>query len=53
MNPELLRALAEVLDAGAAKCRQWVLNNDRQQDADVLQAMGNKARELADLWEES
>ena len=44
---EIMIAIAEVLEAGAAKSRQWILNPDRQQDADVLEAMADKARELA------
>lgn len=44
---EIFNGLAEVYEAGARKSRQWTLNANRQQEAEVFQAMADKAREIA------
>lgn len=49
---DILYAIANVIEAGAEKSRQWVLNNDRQQDAQVFQAMADRARAEARHLEE-
>lgn len=43
----VLEALAEVLEEGARYSRGWSMNGDRQQDAQVYEAMAVKARQLA------
>lgn len=46
---EVLLAMADVLSAGAKTSRQWPLNVIRTQDAEVLEAMAQRARELAEV----
>lgn len=41
-----LSDLASVLEAGAKKSRCWPYNVDRQQEADVYEAMAEEARRL-------
>jgi ferredoxin-thioredoxin reductase catalytic subunit len=53
MDPATLRAIAEILHAGAERSRQWVYNPDRQQEAEVLEAMAERANELADEAEQT
>jgi hypothetical protein len=39
--------LASVYDAGAKRSRQWSYNIERQQQAEVLDAMAERCREIA------
>lgn len=48
-----LRALGEVYAAGAKASRRWPFNTDRQQDAEVYQAMADEADRQANLLEET
>lgn len=45
---EFFTELAEVYEAGAKCSRGWLLNYDRQGDAEVLEAQAKKCREIAD-----
>jgi hypothetical protein len=38
---------ASILEAGARRSRQWTYNTERQQQADVLDAMAAEARSLS------
>lgn len=44
---EIFNGLADVLEAGAKKSRQWSMNTNRQQDAEVYETMARKARLVA------
>lgn len=47
VQSDIFIGLAEVYEHGARKSRLWSFNIDRQQEADVLEAMATKAREIA------
>lgn len=44
---KIFEGIAEIYEAGAQKSRQWEMNLDRQQEAEVLETMARKARVLA------
>jgi hypothetical protein len=47
MSAEIFEGLAEIYAAGATRSRQWSMNTDRQQEAEVLEAMEIEARHQA------
>lgn len=49
----VLTDIAEVLEAGAKHSRRWTLNVERQQQAEVLEAMADKAREIDERNQQS
>jgi hypothetical protein len=48
MNAQDWRDMASVYEAGAKCARTWTYNRDRQQEAEVLDAMAGRCREIAD-----
>lgn len=47
-DAQIFNGIAEILTAGARKSREWVYNMDRQQEAEVLDAMALMARVIAE-----
>jgi hypothetical protein len=47
MTPQDWYDLASVYRAGADRARGWVMNIDRQQDADILDAQADRCEEIA------